>query len=341
MFEISTDKFELTLKEECEILQHGAGIHPIPDSTVIILKGKDTLDFINRVSTNSVIDSKPFQKITTLFLNEKGRFIDKATLLNLDDQFMLIGSPDNDHMLFNWINKFIIMEEIQTTNATDDFLVLEIFGPQANSYLTLLIGDEIKNLTENNVIYTHADGFKFHLYKDSEFGVQSYKIIIEKSSVDDFVNYMIQNKSVFDIGLIGDESYKIFRVEHGVPSAPNEINDNFNPHETNLIENVNFKKGCYIGQEVIARLDTYDRVQRIMKGVVFNDDCDLNEPIVLLDNNDDDAGIITSLVNSEIMKKQIGIALVRKKYANNSSQIVIKNGKNRIPVTLCDLPFKK
>ena len=58
------------------------------------------------------------------------------------------------------------------------------------------------------------------------------------------------------------EEYTALRVLAGVPSAPEELNDAHNPLEGNLRSDVSFSKGCYVGQEVIARLDSYDKVQR-------------------------------------------------------------------------------
>ncbi len=60
-----------------------------------------------------------------------------------------------------------------------------------------------------------------------------------------------------------------YKIENGIPSDPNELNDLYNPHEAKLIDLVDFKKGCYIGQEVIARLDTYDKVQKHLVGLCF------------------------------------------------------------------------
>ena len=68
------------------------------------------------------------------------------------------------------------------------------------------------------------------------------------------------------------KAYEIFRIKNGIPKFPNELNDEFNPHEVNLSCDVSPDKGCYIGQEVIARLQTYDKVQKKMKGLLIPSD---------------------------------------------------------------------
>ena len=152
---------------------------------------------------------------------------------------------------------------------------------------------------------------------------------------------MLQNKSVFDVALIGEEAHEIYRVENGIPSYPNEINFNSNPYETNLINYVNFSKGCYIGQEVIARLDTYDKIQRSMTGIILDDEIETKGTVTLFDEDKNDVGIVTSMVKSELLKKTIGLGLIRKKAVVENGKIFAGSNNGKINVTLSELPFKR
>lgn len=342
MFEGNTKKIYSSVKDEYNALKNGSGVRIIPDAVIIHLTGKETLDFLHRVSTNEIKELKPFEKKNTLFLNEKGRLIDKTTLVNFENFCLLIGNPDPNKKLFSWINKYIIMEDIQTKDVTDDYLLIELIGPQTESYLTLLIGDEIKNLNSHNVLFTHADGFSFYLFNYSRAnGVPVYKILIDKNRSSEFIDYMLSNKSVFDVCLVGDDAYNIFRIENGIASVPNEINDNYNPHETNLIGDVSFSKGCYIGQEVVARLDTYDKVQRKMLGIIFPVEIELNGTAQLFDDENNEAGNITSMAYSDFLKKPIALGFVRKKMLNENNRIFTEINGKKIQITTCELPFKK
>lgn len=341
MFDLNSNTVS-KIKEEYNALKNGSGIYIARDAAIIQLIGKDTLDFLHRISTNSIKDLNPFEKRNTLFLNEKGRFIDRTTLLNLNDFYMLIGSPDKNKKLFNWINKYIIIEDIQTRDFTDNYLLIDLFGPQSESYLTLLIGDDIKNVTADNVIYTHADGFPFYLFRNKKpSGKIYFNILIEKERSAEFLDYMIENKSVFDVNIVSENAYNTARIECGSAAFPNEINDNFNPHETNLIHEVSFTKGCYIGQEVIARLDSYDKVQRKMVGLILPNGIDSNTPVNILDDEGNDAGEITSIADSELLKKRIALGCVRKKVLNENKNIFVKMNGSKIQLTICELPFRK
>lgn len=62
---------------------------------------------------------------------------------------------------------------------------------------------------------------------------------------------MIENKGPFDFNLIGEDAYNAFRIENGIPTDPNELNDNFNPHEAKLIDLVDFKKAVTLVRKLL------------------------------------------------------------------------------------------
>lgn len=332
------------VEEEYCNLKYGVGFINKPNRTILRLTGKDTLEFLHRISTNSVKELAVDEKKNTLFLNEKGRFIDRTTLISSEDSFILIGSEGTKDLLSLWIERYIIMEDIKVESLEGEYSILEFFGSQVESYFTMICGKEVEYLDFSKVLRSSVEGIeislmKFHEAKDTI----KYLIIVKSSESFKLVKFLFENASVFDLKAVGKKAYEIFRVEKGIPEFPNEINDNFNPHEVGLIEEVDFNKGCYIGQEVIARLDTYDKVQRQLKGLINNNHKPLNEGIELVDTKDKNLGFISSVAQSELLKKQIGLVLVRQKYlSDNSLNTIVKDDKgNELNFKLTDLPFKK
>ena len=120
------------------------------------------------------------------------------------------------------------------------------------------------------------------------------------------------------------------------------MNDNYNPHEAGLINFVDLNKGCFIGQEVIGRLDAYDKVQRKISGVTFSEPVKDGEQLTLVDEKGNEAGIVTSSVNSAKLKEYIGLAYIKKQFLHNETKLTAKNSSSRnIPVEVHSLPFIK
>jgi len=313
--------------EEYNALKHGSGIYINHNPVIIGLEGNDVLDYLHRVSTNSVKDLQEGNIINTLFLNEKGRFIDRTVLLRLDNKFLIIGQNSLDWLL-NWINKYIITEDIQTY-AVSNYVSIMITGPQSDSFLTVILGDELKNINGNNYLRSYIDGFDFIIYSNSEKeNIKHYKLLIEKEKLNPFVEYLLNSKSVFDVHLIGEDAYNLYRIKKGIPDK-NETNHYYNPHEVGLINEISFNKGCYIGQEVIARLDTYDKVQRRMFKFSCPHKITTNDNLKLFDQNNEEIGDVTSFIYSEKENKTIGLALVRIKSLNEESKfhVLLENKK--------------
>ncbi|MCX7797270.1 MAG: hypothetical protein N2249_01440 [Melioribacter sp.] len=337
IFENSSLKIVSNIKEEYYSLRYGVALR-INNTVIIQLKGKDSLEFLHRISTNDVKNLQPNKKKNTLFLNEKGRFIDRTTLLNFGDYLVLVGLKDETKKLINWINKYIITEEIETYDMTDINLIIEIIGPQAESFLTLILGEKLNDLDDDNIVDAVIDNLNFKIFVCKEKNeLKVYKILISVEQLSFFVDYILNNKCVFDLKFIGDASYQIFRVEKGLPDIT-EINLNFNPHEIDLTNEISFTKGCYIGQEVIARLETYDKVQRKLSGIIFNDEINLNNLTELMNENGEMIGYVTTTVDSELLNKKIGLAVLKKNYLDKKEINAFINN-SKINLSIVNLPF--
>ncbi len=328
--------------EEYEAIKNGVGIRNISFKSFIALAGKDVLDFLHRVSTNDVLNLNVNQNVNTIFTNEKGRIIDRTKLIRFEDKFLLIGNYDAQAKLYRWIERYIITEDIKLFNASGNYVLLEILGPQTNSYLTLICGKEIDKLNERNLIEVNYNDMVFYIFKYKDVNdIIKYWMLGEKTIAEKLIDNLLSQNSIFDIKMIGEDAYNLFRVEHCIPEYPNELNDLFNPHEINLISEISLSKGCYIGQEVIARLDTYDKVQRLLTLVTCDSNIDIHEPLPILDTNNNEVGYLTSFVKSEQLNKYIGLALLKKSYSDKNTELIVRNGQNDYNLKIMNLPAQK
>ncbi|HPI36956.1 MAG TPA: glycine cleavage T C-terminal barrel domain-containing protein [Ignavibacteriaceae bacterium] len=328
-----------SVEDEYAILNSGAGLRDISHHSVIELTGNDVLDFLNRITTNNVKSIQPASAIDTIFTNEKGRILDKTKLLHLGNKQLLLGQRSDKIKLINWIEKYIIMDDVVPVHLTGRMVVLEFRGPQSDSFLTLLFGDQVKDFPLNSIKRLFLEQAVITAVKCMDESNSIYFVlIIQPETASFFINYCIANKGVFNFSLIGEEAFDLYRVEKGILSS-NELNNNFNPLEANLAWLVNFTKGCYIGQEVIARLDTYKKVQKKLTGVQFIDN-NIDFINCTLMGNGEDAGQVTSIVFSPYLKKYIGLAYIRNEYCNEGTSLTAVNNGNKFEVKVKKLPFR-
>ncbi|MGA9294899.1 MAG: glycine cleavage T C-terminal barrel domain-containing protein [Ignavibacteriaceae bacterium] len=328
---------------EMDSLYDGVGLRDISHYGILELKGNDSLDFLHRITTNSIKDLPKEGIENTIFTSEKGRIIDFTTVINFEDYQLLVGSPENQSMVYSWIEKYIIADDVKVTDVKGKYTVLELIGPQADSFVTLICGNIVNAIKPDSFKVINADGMIFFLLKILDRNEKiRFWLIANIENGQQLVKYMIENKGIFNFSLIGDDAYNIYRIEHGIPAAPNEINFEHNPHEARLLNAVDFNKGCYIGQEVIARLDTYDKVKRYLSGIIFSGAIEQNEKYLLFDENDIEAGIVTSTCYSLKLKNYIGLAYIKRDYMQEETVLTAKSESgNSVEISVKTLPFRR
>jgi tRNA-modifying protein YgfZ len=329
-------------ESELNSLYNGVGLVDLSANGIIELRGKDVLDFLHRISTNSLKDLPKEGIVKTIFTTEKGRIIDTATVLNFDDFQLLVSSGINKMKVKNWIEKYIISDDVKVADTPGKYFLLQLMGPQADSFITIICGNYVNNIQVNKFKVINGEGMMFFTARFiDEKGNPFFWVLADNSNGQKLISYLHINHGIFDFNFIGEDAWNSYRIEQGIPSAPFEINDQFNPHEVNLLDRVSFTKGCYIGQEVIARLDTYDKVQKKLFGIIFPEPVENNEQFLLYNDAELEVGSVTSSAYSYKFKKYLGLGVIRKAYLDDGVHLIARNASKSMTVTLQNIPFKK
>jgi folate-binding protein YgfZ len=224
------------------------------DLVVTEIKGDDFIDLFNRLSTNNIPNQKNL--ITdSIFTNENGRFIDIVSVWNTTQYALMISNSLNHQNLLNWIDKFTFEEDISISSPLKK-KVISIFSNNKNNDLNIF-----GEINKNEIINRKMGGIEIILSNTSFFN--DYKIINlilddDSKSIESIESYLNSQ----DIFQMEDSEFNSFRIKNRIPTCGNEIVSSYNPLEIGISHMIDFNKGCYVGQEVIARLDTYDKVQR-------------------------------------------------------------------------------
>jgi len=325
------------IKVDYNCLRHGAGIFVHSGAGVYRVEGAELFDFFHRVSTNSFRDVKLWQSVTTLFLNNKGRIIDRAAALNIPGNILVVGSRDEERRLIHWIKRYIITEDISVEDKSDDYTLIEIAGEYAASFVPLLpLQDDPENMIDRVFPLTETfPGSWFYTVKTSN-GRTRFFILSRNEIAGLIIAHLVNAGEIYGTKIISEEAYRVYRLEEGIPEFPDEINDDVNPHEAGFMHDVSATKGCYIGQEVIARLETYGKVQRVLSGIIFENGVSQNSEFTLQTGDGEESGYFTNIVRSELLGANIGLAYVKKKYIGTDNEIFAfdeKGNKHNIKIT--------
>jgi len=265
----------------------------------LYLTGNDSLDLINRLTTNQ-IDTLPINAgLFTVLTSSKGRIKDLLYIFReTSEKLLLITSPNNQTNVAEWIDFYTFSEDAKVSNISDETKLVSIIGPNSESD-----SKEFISATENITIFN-----------SSIFGLPCTNFLVPNKLQSKLIQLV---QSDFP----GDNLLDLIRIERFVPLMNRDFSEQNNPLEAGLKKYISFSKGCYIGQEVIARLDAYDKVQRLLVGLEWDEDLQM-EPGSTLSLEGIQIGNITSSVTSESKTGGIGLGFVKKSFAYQNSIVL-------------------
>ncbi len=275
----------------------------------IFVIGKDSEDLINRISTNDMNQLIMGAMCDTVFCSPKGRIVDYVKVLHHGENLLLISSYIDNNHLMEWINRFIILDDVELEECSDKFLWLTLLGPEARSFIQNLSGENI--IDHDETIWLNREDVKFPALINNNFKVPAYNFCLPIESGEQIFKWITDSLETANGSLVGDHAFQIMRIESGMPDWGSELTEDYNPHEARLINAVSFTKGCYTGQEVIARLDTYDKVQKYLMIIDLQEQIFAQPPFDIFYDNAR-IGTLTSHVFNPESQCSIGLGYIKK-----------------------------
>lgn len=282
--------------------------------------GADRLDLLHRLSTNDLLAAKQNGVVGTLFTTDKGRLIDYASVVVRDNSLMLIVSPNNEGAVAQWIDKYCITEDVKLVSVTDRTTMVSLIGPQAKPIAGALLGTPVQDNCLVEV--AHALG-RLQVVCVVTTKAHMVHIIVENETARQAWSYLSEEGKRHGLVKMGSYAYEAFRVSRGIPAHGAEISESFNPYEAGLREAISFTKGCYIGQEVIARLDTYQKIRRKLVGLVLSAPLADAGPMPALIKNGAEIGCVTSSVNTPVHGKFLGLGILGTDVAVEGESVLV------------------
>ena len=300
-------------------------------------EGTDRLDLVNRLSTNQVIPLETYKGVKTILTSDKGRFVDLLTLFNFGDFVFVECSFNNAANVTTHLDKYTIMDDFTITDLSGTHETILFFGDSAEKFISKLTWGDVSLMQDSGFILTSEhDAIAF--YSDDIIGGIEFTYSVNDK--DFWINAIFseENRSEFGITEFSAEQFEVMRIESGIPKIGKEMTDLTNPLECGLNKYVSFTKGCYIGQEVIARLDAYDKISKHLVGLKLESTNDLpayGEKITL---EGKECGFVTSAIVSE-KHGSIALGFIKTIFLDHNKKYAVKHNDTLLECSLVKLPF--
>lgn len=258
--------------------------------SMMTVTGEDRAKFLHNFCTNDIKKMQPGETCEAFFCNVKGRILAVAVIICEDECFRVLTDESRIEFLHQHLNKYLITEDV----------TLQIES-EAQSILIISIHELDLNFGEQVSVFELKDG-----PKDSGWIVGASSELVP----------VVKNLSEQGAVILGYDAWEYFRISCNLPKYGVDVSDENLAQEANRNEQaISFTKGCYLGQEPIARLDAMGHVNRQLEQFTWYEDSE-KPPVVgkpVMNESGEEVGTVTSACQIPNEHRGIVLAMVKTK----------------------------
>lgn len=244
-----------------------AGVQAAHESAVMVdrstlgmlhVTGKTRLDLIDRMSTQSVKRLKSGEGAATVMTTDIGRMIDRLILYATSESVYILTGENHAGRLAPYLMRHVFFnDEFQLQDLTAETAIFGVYGPQAAEKLAAAGFPEV-DLPLHHWRQATINGLTAYLHRTDPIAGDGYFVSGQAADKE----ALQQLLSEAGITSIDEAAFDYLRIEAGLPRFGHEITLDYIPLEANLWPDVSFNKGCYTGQEIIARMESRGRLAK-------------------------------------------------------------------------------
>lgn len=304
------------------------------------LTGEDRAAFLHRINSNDVEGLKVGEGNYATMLTNRGKMISDMKVYAFQDRIGITTNAETTEILFKELDKYIIADDVNLENCTHRTGIVALHGPKSTQLVQTGLGIDVTRLKEYHSISKEIEGRMIDCIRSDECGEIGYELYVAVESMEWLWDTLLEKGREFDAKPFGLTALNALRIEAGIPRYGAELTDSVIPLEAELEHAIDFEKGCYIGQEIVARMKYRGHPNRLLRG--FEVECGTppaqND---LIYDNDKEIGWITSAVSSPSLDKTIALGYVRMAYTDAGSKVKILTADEPVKATVAVLPFYK
>jgi folate-binding protein YgfZ len=315
-------EFFTTFADEYRAAREAVAIFDTNWHTIVELTGPDRVRYLNAIVSNDVKTLGEGRGTLALLLNPQGHILAELEIYALQEKLLVLSHAAVRGRTIATLDKFIIMDDVTMSDATEQFGSFAIEGPRAGTVIAEACGLSLEGFSEHAIAEVQIDGVACHLIRHSHFGLPGAEVIAPRERLGTLWKSLLGSVHVQHGSAIGMRALNSLRLEAGIPWFPDDFNDTVIPHEAALeATHISFTKGCYTGQEIVERVRSRGQVNRRRVQLKFST-AEPPAPLTRLrarDGEDKTAepkevGIVTSSAFSPTANAAIGMAYVRREH---------------------------
>ena len=334
----STDAIAASWLAGYRAAQDGAALLDQSSHARLWLGGEDRIAFLQRLTTNEM-RLRPGQGTVTVLTSPTARILAVLTVQFHAAGLLLMAGPGQGPAIFNTLRTQIFFNDRVTLEGRGGALAqFALLGPQAAEVITRASEADPSDLPLFGWRSATLGGVDVTVQRVEGVGSQAFLLLAPAPGAQ------AVRSTILRAGAAGlsEDAYQVLRVEAGVPASGAELTEDVTPLEAGLRRFCDDHKGCYTGQEVIARQITYDKVTSHLVGLLPSA---MVTPRAAVQTLTGDApagqgiGWVSSAVHSFALNRPIALAFLRRTTSTPGTPVAVRSGETAVPAQVVDLPF--
>jgi folate-binding protein YgfZ len=274
---------------------------------LISVRGTEAVQFLDGMITNDMKTLEDGALMRAAFPNAQGRLLAVVRVTRNGDRFLIETEDATRQKVFDNLFRFTMAGDFQVEDLSEEYSYIRVFD---RSFIPI---------TPPFIEFDRKGGTEYFVHSEN---------------APDFVGEL---KYLDAVSVTGD-LFEVLRMESGTPLYGIDMDENTIVPELGVDDMISYTKGCYVGQEIIARIHFRGHVAKRLTGIVSADESEDLKPGAEIKTNDGkNAGRITSVTMSPKLQKAIGLAYVRYDHLAEGTQLLAGD----TPIEVTSLPFVK
>jgi tRNA-modifying protein YgfZ len=304
------------------------------------ITGPDAAAFLHNLCTNEIKGLEPGQGNEAFLTTGQAKIvahvyiyreIDPAEILS----FAMDAGPGMSDAVLKHLDRYLVSERAELRDRTKDLGQVHLAGPAASIIMDRIADSTLPGLARLHTITAKLGGVQCTVRRNDRLAPAGYDLLCKAEEAPAMA------KALHGAGAIpaGLEAYETLRVEAGTPVFGVDMDETNLPQEVGRIDTtISFTKGCYIGQETVARIRTYGHVNRSLVGLKLESNT-LPPRGTKIHAGDKEVGAVTSSVLSPRLETAIALAYLRRGYHEPGTKVEIAWEKGCSSAEVAGLPF--
>ena len=274
--------------------------------------GPDRVRYLNAILTNNIKDLAANHGNVSLLLNPQGHILAEIETYAFADRLFCVSYAMIRERLIEWLDKYIIMDDVTLTDETARYGTLALEGPKAAAIVKELSGVDLARFGDLSSHDSTVGSLPCRIVKRSPGGVPGAEFVVESGELAGLWQTLSEAARKHGGGPMGYTALSGLRLGQGVPWFGYDFGEKQIPHEAGLQDShISYTKGCYTGQEIVERVRSRGQVNRRRVELLFSGDAvPESEAPLTLDGKE--VGYVTRAARTWDPPRILGMAYVRK-----------------------------